>query len=240
MNFLNFLNPDMILHTGDIVKFGSKKKEWARFSRIFNKFIEHTPPIFFPVIGNHDLSMISKSGLENYFKTFKYLENNRWYCVYVNEKILILNLDSNFNKLDKVLVTAQNIFIRKILEQYKGKYKLLLINFHHPIYRNLKTLKLRKEYIKNFQELFNEISAAITYINGHFHNFFYHKINSRAHIIITGGAGAPLHKFVSGLLNKHHIVILKCNLMKSRVRVSLLVFKSPQRFHLKTIDEYSF
>ncbi len=235
-NLLTFINPDIILHTGDIVKIGSKKSNWNNFSKIFGKFIKQNPPKFFPVIGNHDIDIIEKIGLANYFEMFKYLKNKRWYCVHINNHLLILNLDSNFEKLDRKMVETQNTFVKNTLQQLEGKFKLLLVNFHHPIYRNLHSLKLQKWFVKNFKEYFDKVATQLIYINGHFHNFFYHKINFKTRLIITGGAGAPLHKIVPGLINKHHIVIL--NITKNRVKIKLLVFKSHKKFYFKNVDNF--
>lgn len=239
--YLTFLNPDILLHTGDIVKFGSKTSDWKFFRKYFNKFINYNDyPVFYPVIGNHDLNFIEVVGLKNYFETFTYLKGKRWYCVSINKDILILNLDSNFKELSKEETLRQNEFIETTIERYSDKFKLLLVNFHHPIYKNIKTLKMREGFVRNWQKIFEKVEKYTFYINGHFHNFFYHKVKPKSTLIITGGAGAPLHTFVPELLNKHHIGILKIDLSKRLIKIKLLIFNSPKRFYFKTVDSINY
>ncbi len=240
-NYLTLVNPNILLHTGDLVKFGSKTSEWKFFRRYFSKFINHNnPPIFFPVIGNHDINFIDTVGLKNYFETFPYLNQKRWYCVYINKDILILNLDSNYKKLSREEVSSQNRFIEETLKTYNNRFNLLLSTFHHPIYRNVKTLKIHGEFVKNFQKIFDNVKQQVLFINGHFHNFFYKKVKPKTALIITGGAGAPLHTFVPELLNKHHIAILKIDMKERVLKIKLLIFKSPKRFYFKTVDRINY
>lgn len=238
--YLIFLKPHILLHTGDLVKIGSKKSDWQIFRKYFKRFINfENQPVLFPVPGNHDLNFIQNVALQNYFETFPYLNHQRWYCLYINN-ILILNLDSNFGKLSKEELSKQNLFIEATLKQYSDKFDLLLVNFHHPVYKSIRTLKMNKDFKKNFYPVFESVEKYIFFINGHFHNFFYHKIKEKTFLIISGGAGAPLHKFVPGLLNKHHLVIMKIYIPKKLIKIKILVFKSPARFYFKTIDKIKY
>jgi glutaredoxin len=239
-SILKILNADIILHTGDIVKVGSTKKNWFLFEKSFGSFLRKEPPIFFPVIGNHDLDLIPSTALKNYFETFPYLNNQRWYCVLINKKILLLSLDTNFKQLSKEEKEKQKKFLKETLQNHSKNFQLVLINFHHPIYKNLYKLSLRKDYTENFKEAVDNIAKPVVLLNGHFHNFFYHKIDKKKILLITGGAGAPLHTFSPNFLNKNHFITMYINTQKNTLLIKLVIVISPSKFAIKKITTLSF
>jgi hypothetical protein len=80
------LEPDFVLHTGDLVALGSGYRYWETFFEIERELMARIP--LFPTLGNHECN-------HSYYFDFFYLPGNeRWYAFdYGNARFLCLQVD---------------------------------------------------------------------------------------------------------------------------------------------------
>jgi hypothetical protein len=238
VRLVKIVNPNIILFSGDLVEDGANKEDWKMFEKYFGVFIKSIK--LFPALGNRELDTNFQKGLKNYFNTFTYLQQKRWYCIYLNKKILFVFLDSNFHLLNTQEKEFQNKFLNQTLKSYKNKFSLAIVIFHHSLYRSLLTFTYAPWYFENFKKQFDNIDKPILFINGHFHNFYFREMEKKnQYYLLTAGGGANIPYWGPKFLNKHHFVII--TLAKNNiVKIKVFVLKSPKTFYIKKITEFPF
>jgi 3',5'-cyclic AMP phosphodiesterase CpdA len=171
--------PDMVIHTGDLVANGYSKSQWERFMNIIQPLQEEAE--FFPVLGNHEFNS------KHYYNNFDLPNNERWYSI-LREDILFVMLDSN---TDLRQGSMQFTWVEDTLKSYEGKTQAILVFFHHPLFTSGKHSGDSKGFKDDLTPILEEYDVDIVF-SGHNHSYersYYNGI----YFIVTGGGGAPLY-----------------------------------------------
>ncbi len=178
--------PDFIIHLGDMVP-SPRETEWQAF-------FEASKPItlpFFPVVGNHDVS-VGSSGDEAYRNQFQLPEGKTYYAFRAGE-VLFVVLDSEKGRCR--ISKEQRSWLEGVLSSSKEKFKLAFI--HRPLFPPLDSLKAGRALDKypvdrdNLHGLFlrNRVKAVFEADD--------HRYDRREEdgilYLISGGGGAPLY-----------------------------------------------
>jgi len=181
-------DPDLILNVGDMVNNGKKDYQWeSQFFEPLRDVINHIP--IYTVLGNHE------DNSRNYFALFSLPNNESWYSFnYSNCHFTILDTNKDYSK-----GSSQYKWLKNDLAKAKTKWKFVL--FHHPPYgsgtHHDSTLKTRNI----LTPLFRKHGVDIAF-SGHHHIYertypidsAFEPISTPVTYIITGGAGAKLHR----------------------------------------------
>jgi len=182
------VNPDFILHVGDLVNDGRKDYQWdSQFFEPLHDVIDHIP--IFTSLGNHE------NNAQNYFDLFSLPNNESWYSFnYSNCHFIVLDTNKSYGKNSK-----QYRWLRDDLRKTNTKWKFVF--FHHPPYgsgiHHGSDLKVRRL----LTPLFRRYGVDIVF-SGHHHIYersypigsaFESKTTPVTYIIAGGGSG-PLHK----------------------------------------------
>jgi predicted phosphodiesterase len=182
------INPDLILHTGDIVSNGTKNYQWTSlFFDPLRNVIDHIP--IFTCLGNHERNA------QNYFDFFSLPNNESWYSFnYSNCHFIVLDTNKDYGKNSQ-----QYKWLKDDLLKTDTKWKFAF--FHHPPYtsgRHPSNLKVRAL----LTPLFRKHGVDIVF-SGHNHlyersypiNSAFTQDDSAVTYVVSGGGGGTLYDF---------------------------------------------
>jgi len=205
------LEPDFIIHTGDIVANGTDLKDWDNFFLASSKLLSQVP--FYFALGNHELDS------ENYFDFFALPGNERYYSFnYANCHFVCIDSSSPYLWDDR-----QIHWLEKDLKANRWADFTILF-CHHPPFScssHGSSLFLRETYCPIFERYGVDVV-----FSGHDHSYqrsLYHNIQ----YIVSAGGGAPIYGIglkrdwlVKGE-SVHHLVLVEVNGKKTTMRAIL-------------------
>lgn len=186
-------NPDIVLHTGDLVGEGRNYTHWEpQFFSPAEEMIVDTP--LFPIIGNHEYY---GSGPMHYYDLFSLPGNEQWYALtYGSVRIIGLDTNDDENGICRFLPGSdqRNWLIDELKSPEYKAATWKFVFFHHPPY----TSGTGHGPDMNVQEylvpLFEYYGVDMVF-NGHVHNYERSLMNG-IYYIVSGGGGADLSGFI--------------------------------------------
>jgi predicted phosphodiesterase len=173
------MQPDFVLHTGDMVAHGSSPEEWQIFFAIEQELMARAP--LFPVLGNHE----GMAAL--YFDLFHLPGNERWYSFdYGPVHFVALQAD---NIADLSPEGEQMRWLRADLEATDRPWKLAF--FHVPPYSSLQREGDDERVRLVLATLLEQYGVQLVF-NGHDHSYQRLEVDGITYVV-TGGGGAPLY-----------------------------------------------
>jgi hypothetical protein len=192
------LEPDIALHTGDLVTSGSSAADWETFLSIERPLMARVP--IFPTLGNHEQDN------PFYFDLFYLPGNERWYAFdYGPARFVCLEIDgiASFGRSSE-----QYTWLEATLAANTQPW--LFVYFHVPPYSALSEDDFQLAVREMLVPLFQQYSVDAVF-NGHHHDYQRILVNGITYIV-TGGGGAetyPVTQPYPGLLayyNGPHVV----------------------------------
>lgn len=184
----NSINPDLIVHCGDIVNDIQDKNSIIKFKKVTSKIQNNAPLIFAP--GNHDVGenprLISKSGLDIYKSNF-----GNTYCSYDLNKYRLLFINSSLFMNPEEIIDIYNNqleFIDESIKNLPSGMKVIVFS-HHPPFLNPKDVINDVAFSKNISS--KDIGQELSYwmfpqtTRNIFFNIF-NKYNCKIECIFTG------------------------------------------------------
>jgi len=203
------VNPDFVLHTGDLVAHGGDQAEWDIWFNEATDLLREV--VFMPAVGNHE------DNAPNYYQQFALPHNEDWYSFdYGNAHFISLSTE-------KPMTGTQRAWLEQDLASTDATW--IFAFYHRPMYSSGSHGPERPVY-HAWGDLFDKYHVDMVF-NGHDHMYERsHPMaddwiadspeNGTIHIV-TGGAGAPLYGMAakgpwSASFNSvNHIVLLEIN-----------------------------
>lgn len=132
----NFLEPDIVVITGDIADVGSDIYSYRDFMRLTNKFLRPT----FCVPGNHDWSQVNS--LSDFYRLYGTFVGPRYWIRDLGSFVFI-GLDTGYGG---ILDAEQLIWLNNTLSSYNESGKKILILMHHPLFTGFGILAGNSSY----------------------------------------------------------------------------------------------
>jgi len=179
--------PEMLFHTGDMVKYGNREKAWKSYRKHLS--ILGGGVRVYPVVGNHDVLMDKDA--KNYRKYAKPPEGKLYYKLkHKNAGFIVL--DSYEKGFHGALAPTQINWLRDAIREMKDKADFVFIFIHKPLvtrksYRHPEPLKNHEEV----NRLLRKGGVDAVFI-GHEHRFDHIEAGG-IHYFVAAGAGAPLY-----------------------------------------------
>jgi len=171
------LEPDLVLHTGDLVANGRIASLWETFFEVERELMARVP--LFPALGNHEANH------QHYFDLFYLPGNERWYAFdYGNARFICLQVDG-FADFDSQ--SEQYAWLEETLAANTQPW--LFVNFHLPPYSSSRDVS-EQSVRQALTPLFEQYGVDVVF-TGHHHNYERNEANGVTYIV-TGGGGAPL------------------------------------------------
>ncbi len=227
------ISPKAVFHLGDIVSMGSSKSEWERIDTFVNK-LSSKGISFYPIPGNHEYLLFSKSGIKNFSKRYPYANTTGYSKVIANTAVVLFN--SNFNKLSKEQFNQQLDWYKNTLKRYQSDSSIsfIIVGCHHSPFTNSKVVSPSKEVQKYFLPDFFSKPKCRLFLSGHAHTFEHFKIKGKDFLIIGGGGGIQ-QELYTGSKEKYedlfdsksekrmfHFIIINISEYKLIVRLEML------------------
>jgi hypothetical protein len=169
---------DLLLHTGDLVSYGSVDAEWDYFFDKASDLLKLIP--MFPAIGNHETYY--ESSAMQFFKYFSLPNDGTehgWYAFeYGNVQFICLDTEH--------LSTAQDTWLAGQLADSTSKWKI--VYFHEPPFTDAGRGDPSIYVVTNWLPLFREYGVNIVF-SGHTHAYerYYDAISDTSYIVAGGG-----------------------------------------------------
>ncbi|MEA1978265.1 MAG: metallophosphoesterase family protein [Chloroflexota bacterium] len=173
------IEPDFVLHTGDLVYMGNMFSYWETFFEIEKELMARAP--IFPALGNHEINH------QHYFDLFYLPGNERWYTFdYGNARFFSLQVDGI---VDFGPESEQYDWLERELEATTQPW--LFVYFHIPPYTSSREEPdIEQDVRQALTPLFEQYGVDVVFA-GHHHNYERNEVNGVTYIV-TGGGGAPL------------------------------------------------
>jgi predicted phosphodiesterase len=199
---INQLNPDFVIHIGDMVQGYTRDQEkWRNEMEEFKSYMSKLSVKWYPVAGNHDVFSpirdVNDRTFENLFKqhfaplnySFDY-KNSHFAIIYTDEamasKPIISKKQLDWLKSDLEKTNKTNIFIF----------------MHKPIW------DYGDSNWDNFHELIKQFPVRAVF-GGHFHSYYKSKEKDGIQYYVVGPTGGEAHVFGNDLTGYfHHYSIL--------------------------------
>lgn len=172
------VNPDAVIHTGDMISNGDQLLHWGIYSFIENKLWKKSE--YFPTRGNHEHN-------EWLYKFFFTLPESRTYYSFDRMGIHFIVLDVQWHTKPMYKEAEQMEWLMADLEANKGKPKIVAM--HAPMQT---TGKYEPFYKEGLHELFLENDVIAT-VSAHVHSYE-RSIKDGINFIVTAGGGAPMYQ----------------------------------------------
>ncbi|MFC1735926.1 metallophosphoesterase family protein [Candidatus Hydrogenedentota bacterium] len=215
------LEPDFVIHTGDMVAKGRDEEQWKTFFEISKPLLDVTP--FYPTRGNHD------GKLEPYSKRFSLpsgTSGGKLYYTFNKGKCHFIVLD-----------TAQDYSRGSVMHNWfrqdlaANRLPIVFVFMHTPLYpariRSGKVSPDNVGLIDAFQNLFEQFKVTAVW-SGHVH--LYHRTErGGVPFICAAGGGAPLYDIAQEkmrpgdvALKEHHVVTVEVDGTQIQCRTYLI------------------
>jgi len=176
---IEMLEPDFVIHTGDLVDDGRHLDQWETFFKIEQAVLSRAP--FFPAMGNHE------EDADHYFDLFHLTGNERWYSLTYGSALFIFLQIDGYGLYDSE--SEQYAWLQRTLES--NALPWVFIAFHIPPFSSLREEALEVSIRKTLTPLFERHGVDIVF-NGHHHDYQRAIVNGVTYVI-TGGGGAPIY-----------------------------------------------
>ncbi|MEI6265309.1 MAG: metallophosphoesterase [Sphingobacteriia bacterium] len=187
--------PTNLFILGDVVSIGSKEKKWKEMDGYLTN-LRSQGTVVTALLGNHDVMLDTKKGENAFKKRFPDEVNTGFYKIIDSIGFVLLN--SNFKKLSKEQLAAQDLFYANTLNQLDkdSTVKMVIVTCHHAPYSNSKIVGSNTNVQEKLIPLFIQSKKAKLFITGHAHDFEHFNIEGKDFLTIGGGGGIhqPLRK----------------------------------------------
>jgi predicted phosphodiesterase len=225
---LTQFDPDLILHTGDLVYLAYEESNpqaayQFKWYQILSSLLNHT--VIYPVVGNHEYDAEARyQGIPYYFHAFPMLEDlaggwqeapvgeeRQWYALELGTlQILFLNTQQLYGGPAR---EAQDIWLRSRLVD--TRFKATIVVFHVPPYSSGKYPLDGRAMINSWVPAFEDSNVALV-LSGHDHNYQRLEHNGITYVISGGGSSVlyPMGEKLGESLRfefRTHFVLLNLN-----------------------------
>ncbi|MHA2064926.1 MAG: metallophosphoesterase [Candidatus Thorarchaeota archaeon] len=219
-------DPEMIIHTGDLVNHGGEAYQWPLFESSIYAVRDADIP-FYSVVGNHEWYTddwgVFDEDYSNYLDWVDHSdvvdtegETELYYSFdWQGIHFVMLNTVEEWDDDNYTLQAAQMDWL---MEDLAGNYEFIVVSFHNPMYSiraDRPDRWAQAESLRDtFHNLFIDYGVDIVF-NGHDHQY-YRTVRDGIQYVVTGGGGAPRYDIQTegtvwqtgdvGFTNYHYIV----------------------------------
>lgn len=199
---LNQLNPDFVIHIGDMVSgYTRDKDQWLREAHEFKSIMGNLTIPWYPVAGNHDVISASRDPKDRtYEELYKLHFGELYYSFdYKNSHFVIIYTDEAMTSTPKLSKGQLNWLKRDLESTQKDN---VFIFMHKPIW------SYEDSNWKEFHDMIKQFPVRAVFA-GHFHA--YYKSISRDgiqyyNVGVTGGASYTSGHELTGYIN-HYLIL---------------------------------
>lgn len=183
------VDPDVVLHTGDLVTRGHRDHEWGAFFEASRPIWQRAPLV--PVMGNHDLDDGTAAALLRHFA----LPEDRPYFAFTWGNVRFIGIDTEVHAVDDVPDAAQRAWLFDELKRARREGARHVVGFAH---KGPFSSHPARTGNAGLRAMLPELHAAglDLLISGHDHFYERGEAPSGMPYLVLGAGGAPLYETV--------------------------------------------
>ena len=167
VDYVNELNPDVVVFTGDQINLPENEEQWDTFNDIISNINDNILVLHLP--GNHDVYHV-KGGIDLTPFSSRYGEER---FVYHHDNVCLIGLNSNYIKYNDPREEDQFKWLEETLAQLE-KGTVIMIFCHHSFFltdieEGDSYFPIQKDKRKRYFDLFAQYGVQAVYA-GHLHN----------------------------------------------------------------------
>jgi hypothetical protein len=240
-------HPAFVSIGGDISYKGDNVDDWKTWDKETAVWRERNITVY-PELGNHDLAGDQKIALENYFKRFPDLQNNRYYSARVANTFFLM-LDSSLDELSG----PQGKWLVHEFDTLPSDVDFVCLVLHHPPYTNSSEHVLGGHSAREPEQALGAMlerrqagmRARIVVFAGHVHNYERYEHGGVVYFV-TGGGGAtpvlvsrrPSDPLYGKEVNYHYLLVdvdrskMKVTMNRLEIKDGKPVWTTPDSFEI--------
>ena len=182
---LKYSDPQIVLHTGDLVTDGTDTGQWPTFFEIEKNLLKKAA--FYPALGNHEKNS------RHFYEFFQI--TTPWYSFdWGNAHFICINSDignaAASPAAKEAFWKAQTAWLEEDLQRSQ-KATFRFVYAHHPPFTAVSKRQGDSPHMQALVPMFEKYNVTAGWF-GHDHNY-QHYLKDGIHYVITGGGGAPLY-----------------------------------------------
>ena len=191
-------HPDLVVHSGDLVRTGSSAPEWAFFDREMAPLRDARIP-FYPALGNHEYVGERGAATANFTARFPRLAGRRWYDLLVGPLAIVV-VDTNLDDLPSAAVEEECAWYLARLAAFDADPAVrgVFVVGHHPPQTNATVHGPSAAVRARFLEPLKRSAKGKAIFSGHVHAYE-RFLEDGVHLVVSGGGGAPRMQVREGL-----------------------------------------
>jgi Calcineurin-like phosphoesterase len=185
--------PTALFLLGDVVNMGHRARRWAFIDSALalaseRGFDTHA------ILGNHELMGRAAKGERNFQQRFP--GHVRTGYMVVKDSLAVLLLNSNFSKLSRADIAAQDLWYQRALAQVDSLpgVRAAIVCCHHSPYSYSRMVGSSEPVQKHFVAPFLKARKTALFLSGHAH-LYQHFSEEGKHFFVIGGGGGLHHPF---------------------------------------------
>jgi N-acetylneuraminic acid mutarotase/predicted phosphodiesterase len=197
-------DPELIIHTGDLVNHGGEAYQWPLFEASIGAVRQADIP-FYCCVGNHEwYTDVYGVNDEDYSTYLDYVDfsdvvdtpgETELHYSFDMEGIHFIFLNT-VEEWDEDNYTCPEDQMDWLMNDLTGNYEFIVVSFHNPMYSVRAERPDRwaqgESLVATFHDLFIQYGVDIVF-NGHDHQY-YRTVRDGIYYVVTGGGGAPLYE----------------------------------------------
>lgn len=193
--------PDVLIHLGDMVFYGSDHDDWDYFDRMMEPARRAGISVL-PILGNHEYFGVDDIMQEHVRLRFGDAPL-RWSSVVIDSVAYVL-LNTNYREIGLDVMEQQRQWYTRTMQQFERADSVLFIVVcgHHPPYTNSTVVdddELLQQYFLPAYMLSRKTAA---WFSGHAHAYEHFYIDWK-HFVVSGGGGGPRQRLLTGPGEQH-------------------------------------
>ena len=180
--------PHSVFHLGDLVSLGFYDPSWEAI----DAFLDQLTPLgveFYPILGNHELMLFSRSGESNFLKRFPHASRTGY--LHRVGPLAVLLLNSNLSVLTVDECAKQLSWYQETLRALDkdGSVGIVVVGCHHSPYTNSTIVAASREVQEVFVPAFLGSAKTRLFLGGHAHAAEHFRMGTKDFLVIGGGGG---------------------------------------------------
>lgn len=182
------LKPTAFFILGDVVSVGYRNSKWKAIDKYMAELKKDSIPVY-ATLGNHEVMFIASKGIKQFRQRFPMFKPEGY--TEVIDSVAVVLLNSNFDKMKKTEITAQDAWYNERIKQLDADpaIRVIIVGCHHSPYTNSTIVKPAIQVQQKFVPAFIASKKAKLFLTGHSHNFERFKAQGKDFLVIGGGGG---------------------------------------------------
>lgn len=193
--------PDVMIHLGDMVFYGSDHDDWDYFDRVMEPARRAGISVL-PILGNHEYFGVDRVMQEHVRLRFGDAPLG-WSSTVIDSVAFVL-LNTNYREIGLEAMEQQRRWYVRTMRDFEvaDSVVFIVVCGHHPPYTNSTVVDDDALLQQYFLPVYMTSRKSAVWFSGHAHAYEHFYINMK-HFVVSGGGGGPRQRLLAGDGEEH-------------------------------------